>query len=330
MKLKPSLDWLLIFVPLAILLRFWPGGISPTALFVCSALGIIPVAGWIGRATEALAARVGEGLGGLLNATFGNAAELIIAGIALSKGLTNVVKASITGSIIGNVLLVLGLSILMGGTKYKEQRFNRTAATSSVISLSLAAIGLIIPTVFHRAADRTPGGWSPLVEQKLSLGIAVVMFLTYFCMLAFLSPDPQGSLPRRWGTRRNREAMVAQQGYYHPAHRYRLCRPAFGVSRRDDRKRSGLRRPHRGVCRCYRGGDCGQRGRALDRHPHGDEKQDGPERRYRDRLQPANRAFRRAGADFSLLRFWATDGPGIYPAGSGRGRGLGLRPVSDQ
>lgn len=95
------------------------------------------------------------------------------------------VKASITGSIIGNVLLVLGLSILFGGTKYKEQRFNRTAARTSVISLSLAAIGLIIPTVFHRAADRTPGGWSPLVEQKLSLAIAIVLFLTYFCMLGF-------------------------------------------------------------------------------------------------------------------------------------------------
>ena len=185
MKLKPSLDWLLIFVPVAILLRFWPGGISPTALFVCSALGIIPVAGWIGRATEALDARVGEGLGGLLNATFGNAAELIIGGIALSKGLTNVVKASITGSIIGNVLLVLGLSILFGGTKYKEQRFSGTAARTSVVSLSLAAIGLIIPTVFHRAADRSPTGWSPLVEQKLSLAIAVVLFFTYFCMLGF-------------------------------------------------------------------------------------------------------------------------------------------------
>ena len=121
----------------------------------------------------------------MLNATFGNAAELIIAGIALSKGLTNVVKASITGSIIGNVLLVLGLSILMGGTKYKEQRFNRTAARTSVISLSLAAIGLIIPTVFHLAADSSPGGWSPPVEQKLSLAIAVVLFLTYFCMLSF-------------------------------------------------------------------------------------------------------------------------------------------------
>jgi Ca2+:H+ antiporter len=185
LKIKPSLDWLLIFVLLAILLRFWPGGSSPTALFVCSALGIIPVAGWIGRATEALAARVGEGLGGLLNATFGNAAELIIAGIALSKGLTNVVKASITGSIIGNVLLVLGLSILFGGVRHKEQYFNRSGARTSVVSLSLAAIGLIIPTVFHLTAYSSPAGWSPLAEQKLSLGIAIVLFLTYFCVLGF-------------------------------------------------------------------------------------------------------------------------------------------------
>ena len=185
LKFKPSLDWLLIFVPVAVVLRFWPGASNPTLLFLSSALGIIPVAGWIGRATEALAARVGEGLGGLLNATFGNAAELIIGGIALSKGLTNVVKASITGSIIGNVLLVLGLSIVLGGTKYKEQRFNRTAATTSIISLSLASIGLVIPTVFHRTADRVAGGWSQVIEQKLSLAIAVVLFVTYFCMLGF-------------------------------------------------------------------------------------------------------------------------------------------------
>ena len=168
------------------LLRFWPGGISPTALFVCSALGIIPIAGWIGRATEALAARVGEGLGGLLNATFGNAAELIIAGIALSKGLTNVVKASITGSIIGNVLLVLGLSIVCGGTKYKEQRFNRTAATSfRYFALAGRDWSHHPDDLSSRRRLAAPGGWSPLVEQKLSLGIAVVMFLTYFCMLGF-------------------------------------------------------------------------------------------------------------------------------------------------
>jgi Ca2+:H+ antiporter len=143
------------------------------------------VAGWIGRATEELAARVGEGLGGLLNATFGNAAELIIAAIALSKGLTSVVKASITGSIIGNILLVLGLSILLGGLRHKEQRFNKTGARTAVISLSLAAIALVIPTVFHLAASGSPAGWSPAVERQLSLGISIVLFITYFCLLTF-------------------------------------------------------------------------------------------------------------------------------------------------
>ena len=138
-NLKPSLKWLLVFVPVAIALRFWPGGVHPTALFVCAALGIIPLAGQIGCATEALAARSGAAIGGLLNVTFGNAAELIIGLTALSKGLTSVVKASITGSIIGNVLLVLGLSALLGGAKYSEQRFNRIAARASTISLSLAA-----------------------------------------------------------------------------------------------------------------------------------------------------------------------------------------------
>ena len=122
---------------------------------------------------------------GLLNATFGNAAELIIAVIALSKGLSGVVKASIAGSIIGNILLVLGLSILCGGTKYSEQRFNRTGARTSTISLSLAAIALIIPTVFHVTAERSPSGWSPIMEQRLSLAIALVLFITYFCVLGF-------------------------------------------------------------------------------------------------------------------------------------------------
>jgi Ca2+:H+ antiporter len=185
MKFKLSLDWLLLFVPVALVLRFWPGLSNPTALFICSAIAIVPVAGWIGRATEELAARVGEGVGGLLNATFGNAAELIIAGIALSKGLTNVVKASITGSIIGNILLVLGLSILLGGVRHKEQRFNKAGARTSVISLSLAAIALIIPTVFHLAASASPAGLDLRMEHHLSLGIAVVLFVTYICVLVF-------------------------------------------------------------------------------------------------------------------------------------------------
>jgi Ca2+:H+ antiporter len=184
-KLKPSLNWLLALVPVAIALRFWPAISNPTALFICSAIAIIPVASWIGRATEELAARVGEGLGGLLNATFGNAAELIIAGIALSKGLTGVVKASITGSIIGNVLLVLGLSALCGGIKHKEQVFNKSGARTSTVSLSLAAIGLIIPTVFHQNAAASPSGWIPDVEHRLSLSIAIVLFITYLFVLLF-------------------------------------------------------------------------------------------------------------------------------------------------
>jgi Ca2+:H+ antiporter len=183
--LKPSLNWLLPVVPVAVALRYWPAISNPTALFICSAIAIVPVAGWIGRATEELAARVGEGLGGLLNATFGNAAELIIAGIALQKGLIGVVKASITGSIIGNILLVLGLSALFGGIKHKEQVFNKSGARTSVISLSLAAIALIIPTVFHLTAAASPTGWSPKVEHQLSLGIAIVLFATYVCVLVF-------------------------------------------------------------------------------------------------------------------------------------------------
>jgi Ca2+:H+ antiporter len=177
-----------VFVPVAIALRFLPSLENPTALFIVSCLAIIPLAGWMGRATEHLAEHFGQGVGGLLNATFGNAAELIIALFALSKGLTGVVKASITGSIIGNVLLVLGLSFLSGGVKFRKQEFNRVAAGVSTTALTLAAIALIIPTVFHQTAATVPvaqGGWTPAKEQGLSLAIAVVLFLTYVFTLVF-------------------------------------------------------------------------------------------------------------------------------------------------
>src|SRR6516162_6741186 len=180
--LKPSINWLLVFVPVAVVLRIWPQFGNETALFICSCIAVIPLAGWMGRATEELAERLGHGVGGLLNATFGNAAELIIALMALSKGLTGVVKASITGSIIGNVLLVMGASILAGGVKFREQRFNKTAARTSTTTLTLATVALAIPTVFHVTAG---GGWSHTTQLKLSLAIAVVLFVTYACMLRF-------------------------------------------------------------------------------------------------------------------------------------------------
>jgi Ca2+:H+ antiporter len=186
--LRPSIDWLLIFVPVAVAIRFVPGLENPTLLFIVSCLAIIPLAGWMGRATEHLAEHLGQGVGGLLNATFGNAAELIIALFALSKGLEGVVKASITGSIIGNMLLVLGLSLLFGGYKFKTQTFERTAVSSTATALTLAAIALLIPTIFHIAAAQVPvaeGGWTPAREQNLSLAIAIVLFLTYLGTLYF-------------------------------------------------------------------------------------------------------------------------------------------------
>ena len=166
-------------------LRIWPQLGNETALFICSCLAIVPLAGWMGRATEELAEHLGHGVGGLLNATFGNAAELIIAMMALSKGLTGVVKASITGSIIGNILLVMGVSILGGGMKFPEQRFNKTAARASATTLTLAAVGSDhshrLP--YHRR--RTLRRLEPATEQKLSLAIAVVLFVTYACVLGF-------------------------------------------------------------------------------------------------------------------------------------------------
>lgn len=186
--LKPSLDWLLIFVPVAVALRFIPALENPTLLFIVACIAIIPLAGWMGKGTEHLAEHLGQGVGGLLSATFGNAAEMIIALFALSKGLEGVVKASITGSILGNLLLVLGLSLLAGGLKFKRQEFNRTASSMSATALTLAAAALLVPTIFHEVAARVPvgeGGWTPEKEQSLSLAISVVLIITYVLTLIF-------------------------------------------------------------------------------------------------------------------------------------------------
>jgi Ca2+:H+ antiporter len=137
---------LLLAIPLALAARLlaWPA----LAVLALSGVAIVPLAKWIGTATEHLATHVGPGLGGLLNATFGNAAELIIALLALRAGLIEVVKASITGSIIRNVLFVLGAALLAGGRGREKQTFNRTAASTSATQLTLATIGLLVPATF--------------------------------------------------------------------------------------------------------------------------------------------------------------------------------------
>lgn len=179
LRWENALGLLLVFVPVTLVLEFVMG-VHGTPIFVTASLAIIPLAGLMGRATEQLAHHVGAGLGGLLNATFGNAAELIIAGFALHAGLHDVVKASITGSIIGNVLLVFGLATLLGGLKFPVQKFNQTAASLGGTMLVLSAIGLVIPAIFHAVADVPPS-----TEFTLSRDIAIVLMASYALMLVF-------------------------------------------------------------------------------------------------------------------------------------------------
>src|SRR5438093_5629005 len=169
------LDYLLAAVPVAVVLKL--GDASPVVVFVVSCLAIIPLAGLMGRATENLAESLGAGVGGLLNATFGNAAELIIALMALGKAgadpkMFDLVKASITGSIIGNVLLVLGVSMVAGGVRHKKQVFNRTAASMGATLLALAAIALLIPAAHYHLHGRRDVG-------TLSEEIAVLLLMVY-------------------------------------------------------------------------------------------------------------------------------------------------------
>ena len=174
-----ALDLLLIFIPFAAILHY--SHAPELWTFIASGLAIIPLAGWMGKATESLSERMGAGVGGLLNATFGNAAELIIAFQGLRAGLTEVVKASLTGSILGNILLVLGVSIIAGGLKHRDQKINRTAATMSATLMALSAIGLLVPALFHWVTH----GTARSAERIISVEISVVLFVTYVLSLIF-------------------------------------------------------------------------------------------------------------------------------------------------
>ncbi|MGO4706130.1 calcium/proton exchanger [Microvirga sp. 2MCAF38] len=174
------MNWLLIFIPVTAALE-WFAPSKHLLVFIASALAVLPLAAWMGRATEHLAERMGEGIGGLLNATFGNAAELIIAIAALRAGLHDVVKASIAGSIVGNILLVLGASMLAGGLRRPEQRFNAVAARSQATMLTLAAIGLILPAAYNVAIGQRSSG----SLTGLSVTISVVLLAVYCLFLVF-------------------------------------------------------------------------------------------------------------------------------------------------
>ena len=184
--------WPYLLVPfIAVAIALEVAGVSPTLVFVASALGVIPTAALMGRSTEELAARSGPGIGGFLNVTFGNAPELIIAFFALREGLQEVVKASIVGSILGNILLVMGAAMLVGGFRRERQTFDRTAASAQSLMLLLAAVALAMPAIFQLVAG---GGLpNPRAEsvrfsgdlEHLSVGVAIVLLVTYGFGLRF-------------------------------------------------------------------------------------------------------------------------------------------------
>jgi Ca2+:H+ antiporter len=211
--------WLTPFIPIAIVLRLLD--VDPTVVFFCSALGVIPTAALMGRATEDLATRTGPGIGGLLNVTFGNAPELIIALFALGKGLHEVVKASLVGSILGNILLVMGAAMLVGGMGRERQFFDRTAASAQSSMLLLAGAALAMPAVFqlvdHGSLPKPTAeiaNFSSDVET-LSLVIAVLLVAVYVAGLVFslrthrnlFNPDTHGDEDdggrEPWTTRRS-------------------------------------------------------------------------------------------------------------------------------
>jgi Ca2+:H+ antiporter len=175
------LKLLLIFIPVSIIFEIMHLGDVP--LFIFSCLSIIPLASLMGEATEEIAVYTGPRIGGFMNATFGNATELIIAFFALRAGMFDVVKASIAGSVIGNILLVLGASMFAGGLKHKIQKFNQKSIDVSSSMLLFSVIGLIVPAIFLHTV--TPDMLNTSKYEALSVTIAFLMFLLYIMWLVF-------------------------------------------------------------------------------------------------------------------------------------------------
>jgi len=174
------LKYMLIFVPISFIAEFMHA--SSSIMFILAALSIIPLAGLMGKGTEEISFYSGPKIGGFLNGTFGNATELIICFFALKEGLFEVVKSSIAGSVIGNILLVLGASMLAGGLKYKTQTFNKKVVEVSSSMLIFAVVGLCIPALFTHTVD------SSLLNTRyegLSVVVAAIMFFIYILSLVF-------------------------------------------------------------------------------------------------------------------------------------------------
>jgi Ca2+:H+ antiporter len=180
LRLRPSVDWLLVLLPVAIVLDR-AGGAAPL-VFVVAALAIVPLAGLIVRGTEQLAEHTGPAVGGLLNATFGNLPELIIAVVALRAGLVEMVRASIIGAVLANVLLALGVAFLLGGRRHHVMDYNPAGARAYASMLMLAVITLAVPAAFHRFLGAT----EPASGRTVDLATSLVLLVTYACYLVYM------------------------------------------------------------------------------------------------------------------------------------------------
>ena len=196
--LRPSINWLLVFIPVSLAAEL---AHQPLLVFITSGVAIIPLAGLIGRATDQLAVRVGPQLGGLLNATFGNLTELIVAVLLIAAGDFEIVKASLIGSIVGNLLLVLGLSLFVGGLRCGEQTFSARAAGVHTGSLVLAVAGLGVPALLVAASHALSTG----AREIVSAGVAATLILLYAAALIFIQltsahlfRTPQSSEQAEW------------------------------------------------------------------------------------------------------------------------------------
>ena len=213
MKPRPSLDLLLVLTPVAIGMRLF--GAPDLAIFLTSAAAIVPLAGLIGRATEQLALHTGPRIGGLVNATFGNVTELIIAVFLILDDRIEMVKASLTGSILGNLLLVLGLSLFVGGLKHDRQSFNARSASVHATSLALAVTGLLMPALFSLGTHAT------FAQREVVSGVvAGVLILMYVAALVFtlvthehLFRTPQEDETPAWSRRKAVVVLLITTGF---------------------------------------------------------------------------------------------------------------------
>ncbi|MGK7872504.1 MAG: calcium/proton exchanger [Xenococcaceae cyanobacterium] len=170
---------MLVLVPIAFIVEWLH--LSPQLIFIISVLAIIPLAALISESTEKIAEVIGPGMGGLLNATFGNATEMVVSIVALRAGLVEVVKASILGTLLANLLLGLGFAMFLGGLRYRLQKFQKTVAGINASALFLAVAVLLTPTVIHITSDNLP----PATLNNFSYAVSLLLLIFYFCLLFF-------------------------------------------------------------------------------------------------------------------------------------------------